>query len=290
MVGILRAQGRPVAARRRGGPARDPRRQRPRAARRGRAGCCATGSSRRWMRDGVTVVDPATTWIDVDVSARPRRRRPAAAPSCSGTTVVAAGAEVGPDTTLRDCRGRRGRPRPARDAEPRGDRPAGERRPVRLPAPRHRCSARGQERAPSSRLKNAVVGEGAKVPHLSYVGDAEIGEGTNIGAATIFVNYDGVNKHRTTIGDHVRTGSDNMFVAPVDGRRRRLHRGRLGDHRGRAPGGAGRRPGAAAQRSRAGSSASAAGTASAEAARSAPGRPQARMGPAAQATQGTAGE
>jgi bifunctional UDP-N-acetylglucosamine pyrophosphorylase/glucosamine-1-phosphate N-acetyltransferase len=63
--------------------------------------------------------------------------------------------------------------------------------------------------------KNAEVGDGAKVPHLSYVGDATIGEGTNIGAASVFVNYDGVHKHRTTIGAHARTGADNMFVAPV---------------------------------------------------------------------------
>jgi bifunctional UDP-N-acetylglucosamine pyrophosphorylase/glucosamine-1-phosphate N-acetyltransferase len=63
--------------------------------------------------------------------------------------------------------------------------------------------------------KNADVGAGSKVPHLSYVGDATIGEGTNIGAATVFVNYDGVAKHHTTIGAHARTGADNMFVAPV---------------------------------------------------------------------------
>ena len=63
--------------------------------------------------------------------------------------------------------------------------------------------------------KNAEIGEDSKVPHLSYVGDATIGRGTNIGAATVFVNYDGVAKHRTTIGDHARTGADNMFVAPV---------------------------------------------------------------------------
>ena len=64
-------------------------------------------------------------------------------------------------------------------------------------------------------LKNAIVGPGSKVPHLSYVGDAEIGEHSNIGAATVFVNYDGVAKHRSTIGDHVRVGSDTMIVAPV---------------------------------------------------------------------------
>jgi bifunctional UDP-N-acetylglucosamine pyrophosphorylase/glucosamine-1-phosphate N-acetyltransferase len=59
------------------------------------------------------------------------------------------------------------------------------------------------------------LGEGSKVPHLSYVGDASIGVGTNIGAATVFVNYDGENKHHTEIGDHVRIGSDTMLVAPI---------------------------------------------------------------------------
>ena len=64
-------------------------------------------------------------------------------------------------------------------------------------------------------IKSSVVGEGSKVPHLSYVGDAEIGAGANVGAATVVVNYDGVAKHRTKIGDHVRIGSDSMLVAPV---------------------------------------------------------------------------
>ena len=63
--------------------------------------------------------------------------------------------------------------------------------------------------------KNAVIGAGTKVPHLTYVGDADIGEESNIGASSVFVNYDGENKHRTTIGSHVRTGSDTMFIAPV---------------------------------------------------------------------------
>ena len=63
--------------------------------------------------------------------------------------------------------------------------------------------------------KNAKIGPGAKVPHLSYVGDAVIGEGANIGAGTIFANYDGVNKHQSTVGAFARTGSANTFVAPV---------------------------------------------------------------------------
>jgi bifunctional UDP-N-acetylglucosamine pyrophosphorylase/glucosamine-1-phosphate N-acetyltransferase len=63
--------------------------------------------------------------------------------------------------------------------------------------------------------KNAVIGAGSKIPHLSYVGDATIGVESNIGAGTIFANYDGVDKHHTVIGSHVRSGSHNVFVAPV---------------------------------------------------------------------------
>jgi bifunctional UDP-N-acetylglucosamine pyrophosphorylase/glucosamine-1-phosphate N-acetyltransferase len=63
--------------------------------------------------------------------------------------------------------------------------------------------------------KNARIGVGSKVPHLSYVGDATIGEQSNIGAGTIFANYDGVNKNKSEIGSHVRTGSHNVFVAPI---------------------------------------------------------------------------
>jgi bifunctional UDP-N-acetylglucosamine pyrophosphorylase/glucosamine-1-phosphate N-acetyltransferase len=64
-------------------------------------------------------------------------------------------------------------------------------------------------------IKNSTVGPGSKVPHLSYIGDADIGSGTNLGAATITANYDGVNKHRTTIGDNVKGGVDTTLVAPV---------------------------------------------------------------------------
>ncbi|NBO46668.1 MAG: bifunctional UDP-N-acetylglucosamine diphosphorylase/glucosamine-1-phosphate N-acetyltransferase GlmU, partial [Actinobacteria bacterium] len=64
-------------------------------------------------------------------------------------------------------------------------------------------------------IKESTIGAHSKVPHLSYVGDATIGSDSNIGAATVFVNYDGVNKHRTSVGDGVRIGSDTMLVAPV---------------------------------------------------------------------------
>ncbi|MFM7462557.1 MAG: hypothetical protein ACKO29_00565, partial [Actinomycetota bacterium] len=65
------------------------------------------------------------------------------------------------------------------------------------------------------KVKNSSIGEGSKVPHLSYVGDASIGRESNIGAATVFVNYDGEAKHRSEVGDHVRIGSDTMIIAPV---------------------------------------------------------------------------
>ena len=64
--------------------------------------------------------------------------------------------------------------------------------------------------------KNTEIGKGSKLPHLSYAGDVTIGENSNIGAASVFVNYDGVNKHRSTVGNNVRMGSDNMYVAPVN--------------------------------------------------------------------------
>jgi bifunctional UDP-N-acetylglucosamine pyrophosphorylase/glucosamine-1-phosphate N-acetyltransferase len=64
-------------------------------------------------------------------------------------------------------------------------------------------------------IKNSTVGPGSKVPHLSYVGDADIGEGSNLGAGTITANYDGRRKHRTTIGSRVRVSVDTSFVAPV---------------------------------------------------------------------------
>jgi bifunctional UDP-N-acetylglucosamine pyrophosphorylase/glucosamine-1-phosphate N-acetyltransferase len=75
--------------------------------------------------------------------------------------------------------------------------------------------ARGAKVGAFVETKNVQVGEGSKVPHLSYVGDATIGAHSNIGAATVFVNYDGVAKHHTTVGDHVRIGSDTMLVAPL---------------------------------------------------------------------------
>ncbi|WP_328360289.1 bifunctional UDP-N-acetylglucosamine diphosphorylase/glucosamine-1-phosphate N-acetyltransferase GlmU [Mycobacterium sp. NBC_00419] len=165
------------------------------------------------QRAGVTVVDPKTTWIDVDVTiGRDTVVQPGT--QLLGTTEIGAGCEIGPDTTLTDVEV--------------GDRASvvrthgqlaviGEEAtvgPFTYLRPGTELGAQGKLGA-FVETKNAVIGTGTKVPHLTYVGDADIGEHSNIGASSVFVNYDGETKRRTTIGSHVRTGSDTMFVAPV---------------------------------------------------------------------------
>lgn len=167
----------------------------------------------RWMRAGVTVMDPATTWVDADVVlAQDVTLLPGV--QLLGATVVAEDAVVGPDTTLKDCEIGVG----ARVVRTHGELAvigAGASvGPFSYLRPGTRLGSAGKIGA-FVETKNADIGDGAKVPHLSYVGDAEIGEGTNIGAGTIFANYDGVAKHRTTVGKHARTGSNNTFIAPV---------------------------------------------------------------------------
>jgi bifunctional UDP-N-acetylglucosamine pyrophosphorylase/glucosamine-1-phosphate N-acetyltransferase len=166
-----------------------------------------------WMRAGVTVVDPATVWIDVqarldaDSTVLPGTQ-------LLGATTVAAGATVGPDTTLRDVTvGANARVVRTHGSESviGDDADVG---PFAYLRPGTNLGAKGKI-GTFVETKNAEIGAGSKVPHLSYVGDASIGEHSNIGAASVFVNYDGVTKSRTTIGSHCRTGSDNMFVAPV---------------------------------------------------------------------------
>jgi bifunctional UDP-N-acetylglucosamine pyrophosphorylase / glucosamine-1-phosphate N-acetyltransferase len=167
----------------------------------------------RWMRAGVTVVDPASTWIDVDVElARDVLVEPGV--QLRDGTVVEEGAVVGPDTTLSRCRIGAGASvvrTHGSDAEIGAEASVG---PFAYLRPGTRLGTKGKV-GTFVEVKNSEIGEGSKVPHLSYVGDATIGEHSNIGAASVFVNYDGVRKHRTTIGSHCRTGSDNMFVAPV---------------------------------------------------------------------------
>jgi bifunctional UDP-N-acetylglucosamine pyrophosphorylase / glucosamine-1-phosphate N-acetyltransferase len=167
----------------------------------------------RWMRDGVTVVDPSSTWIDVDVSLQPDVT---ILPGVQllGTTTVAEDAVVGPDCTLKDVEVGRGAAVVRTHAELAVIGEGATVGPFSYLRPGTVLGAGGKIGA-FVESKNTRIGEGAKVPHLSYVGDAEIGEGTNIGAGTIVANYDGVAKHRTTVGRHARTGSNNTFVAPV---------------------------------------------------------------------------
>jgi bifunctional UDP-N-acetylglucosamine pyrophosphorylase / glucosamine-1-phosphate N-acetyltransferase len=167
----------------------------------------------RWMRAGVTVVDPATTWVDVDVDLAPDVTL-LPGTQLLGATTVAEGATIGPDTTLTDVE-------------------VGANVSVIRTHGTLAVLGAGASVGPFAYLrpgtylgadgkigtfvetKNVEIGAGSKIPHLTYAGDATIGVDTNIGASSVFVNYDGVAKHRTTIGDHCRTGSDTMFVAPV---------------------------------------------------------------------------
>ena len=168
---------------------------------------------RGWQLAGVTIQDPATTWIDRAVTIEPDAT---ILPNTQlkGATTVGAGAVVGPDTTLVDTE-------------------VGGGAHVRRTEATLAVIGAGADVGPFSYLragtvlgadgkigafvetKNAKIGDGTKVPHLSYIGDAEIGQGANIGAGGITANYDGVNKHRTVIGAGVKTGAHSVFVAPV---------------------------------------------------------------------------
>jgi bifunctional UDP-N-acetylglucosamine pyrophosphorylase/glucosamine-1-phosphate N-acetyltransferase len=165
------------------------------------------------MRSGVTVVDPQTTWVDVTCSVGPDAVLEPGT-QLRGTTSVASGALVGPDTTLVDCLVEAGASVLRSHCLGAVIGPEATVGPFSYLRPGTRLG-RGAKVGAFVETKNVDVGEGSKVPHLSYVGDATIGRGANIGAATVFVNYDGVAKHRTTIGDQVRIGSDTMLVAPV---------------------------------------------------------------------------
>ena len=166
-----------------------------------------------WMRTGVTIVDPATTWIDATVTLE-RDVRIERNTALAGTTAIATGAVIGPDTTLVDSvvgAGAQVLKSHVTGATIGPDATVG---PFTFIRPGTELAAHAKVGA-YVETKNAFIGEGSKVPHLSYVGDATIGAGTNIGAATVTVNYDGVNKHKTVVGDHVRIGSDTMLVAPI---------------------------------------------------------------------------
>lgn len=168
---------------------------------------------RRHQLAGVTVVDPGSTWIDVDVRIE-RDVRIEPGTQLHGTTRIAEDAVVGPDTTLTDVTIGRGASvirTHGSDSVISDDASVG---PFAFLRPGTELGERGKI-GTFVETKKATIGAGSKVPHLTYVGDATIGEESNIGASSVFVNYDGVNKHQTVIGSHCRTGSDNMFVAPV---------------------------------------------------------------------------
>jgi bifunctional UDP-N-acetylglucosamine pyrophosphorylase/glucosamine-1-phosphate N-acetyltransferase len=166
-----------------------------------------------WMRAGVTIVDPASTWIDVSVTIGPDAEIGPQV-QLEGATVIGSGARIGPgcllaDTTVDEdaellhavCRQSRIGPRATVG-------PFAYLRPgTRIAADAHIGTY--------VELKKADIGPGAKVPHLSYVGDASIGSGSNIGAGTIFANYDGAAKHHTEIGENAFVGSNTVLVAPV---------------------------------------------------------------------------
>jgi bifunctional UDP-N-acetylglucosamine pyrophosphorylase/glucosamine-1-phosphate N-acetyltransferase len=170
--------------------------------------------TKRWMLDGVTVVDPATTWIDVDVTLGPDV---VLEPNTQlrGRTSVGAGSSIGPDTTLTDCEigidtlvvRTHGVGAIVGAGVLVG--PYASLRPGTVLGDRSKIGTFVE-------TKNAHVGAGAKVPHLSYAGDVTIGEGTNIGAGVIFANYDGIIKSHSTVGRHVFVGSDSVVVAPRD--------------------------------------------------------------------------
>ncbi|PWI46030.1 bifunctional UDP-N-acetylglucosamine diphosphorylase/glucosamine-1-phosphate N-acetyltransferase GlmU [Streptomyces sp. ICBB 8177] len=171
----------------------------------------------RLLRDamlaGTTVVDPATTWVDVTVEFEPDTVvHPGT--QLRGATRLAAGAQVGPNSTLTDTVVGEGAKVSFTVAEGALIGPEASVGPYAYLRPGTRM-ARGSKAGTYVEMKNASIGEGTKVPHLSYVGDATIGEHTNIGAASVFVNYDGEHKHHTTVGSYCKTGADNMFVAPV---------------------------------------------------------------------------
>jgi bifunctional UDP-N-acetylglucosamine pyrophosphorylase/glucosamine-1-phosphate N-acetyltransferase len=165
------------------------------------------------MLSGVTVIDPATTWVDVtvtfeqDVIVHPGTQ-------LHGATHLGEGSEVGPNSRLKDTQVGAGARVDNTVSDGAFVGPQASVGPYAYLRPGTRLGVKSKI-GTFVEAKNASIGEGTKVPHLSYVGDATIGEYTNIGAASVFVNYDGEHKHQTTVGSHCKTGADNMFVAPV---------------------------------------------------------------------------
>jgi bifunctional UDP-N-acetylglucosamine pyrophosphorylase/glucosamine-1-phosphate N-acetyltransferase len=170
--------------------------------------------NRGWMRSGVTMVDPATTYIDASVELESDVRL---LPNTmlEGRTVIGAGSVIGPDCRLIDTVVGEDTAMSytvARESEIGDECEIG---PYTYMRPGTRLAS-GVKLGTYVEVKNSEIGSGTKVPHLSYVGDAEIGADANLGASTITANYDGKNKHRTKVGDGVHTGVHTSLVAPVE--------------------------------------------------------------------------
>jgi bifunctional UDP-N-acetylglucosamine pyrophosphorylase / glucosamine-1-phosphate N-acetyltransferase len=167
----------------------------------------------RHLANGVTIVDPGSAVIDADVEIAPDTTI-APFTSLLGATKVGPGCQVGPLTTLIDTTlgARVTVPHSyLAGCEVRDDAKVGPFAYLRPGTVLHE----GAKAGTFVEIKNSDIGPGAKVPHLSYIGDADVGEDTNLGASTITANYDGQRKHRTTIGARVHTSVDTTFVAPV---------------------------------------------------------------------------
>lgn len=168
----------------------------------------------RWMREGVTVIDPDTTWVDDSVTLAPDVTL---LPNTQlhGATTVAAGATIGPDTTLTHVEVGPGATIIRTHGSLSTIGPDANVGPFAYLRPGTELAARAKI-GTFVEAKNAKIGEGAKVPHLCYCGDAIIDEHVNIGAGTIFANYDGAHKWHTHVGKHGFVGSNSVLVAPVD--------------------------------------------------------------------------
>ncbi|HVM19100.1 MAG TPA: bifunctional UDP-N-acetylglucosamine diphosphorylase/glucosamine-1-phosphate N-acetyltransferase GlmU [Egibacteraceae bacterium] len=165
------------------------------------------------MVAGVTIVDPSSTYVGAEVRIEPDATL-LPGTHLEGATAIGAGAAIGPDSRLVDATVEAGATVTYSVVLEASVGPRASVGPFAYLRPRARLEQRAKVGA-FVEMKNSTVGEGSKVPHLSYVGDTTIGRDANIGAATVTVNYDGFNKHRTVIGDGARVGSDTMLVAPV---------------------------------------------------------------------------
>jgi bifunctional UDP-N-acetylglucosamine pyrophosphorylase/glucosamine-1-phosphate N-acetyltransferase len=170
-------------------------------------------TTERWMREGVTIVDPDTTWIDTDVTIG-RDATVLPGTQLFGATTIGEGATIGPDTTLTDTEVGPSAVVKRTEALLSVIGAGANVGPFSYLRPGTELGAKGKIGG-FVETKNAKIGDGAKVPHLTYAGDVTIGEGANIGAGTIVANYDGVAKHHTTVGRHSFVGSDSVLVAPV---------------------------------------------------------------------------